>query len=150
MTVGFLDGYYGVRDPAINGSYTAVDLLEYARSVWNDQTANLTATHKTALAELIVRAGLRNPGFDTEVVLPTGKVWMEALKGGQALLEPFKLAHRGMDVLKVEEEVRRERIENLRRAQRIGLAEPRLSDPDIERTTVIHGVENGVIVDPGD
>jgi hypothetical protein len=148
MTVGFLDGYYGVRDPALNSSYSAADLVEYARSVWNDPVANLSAQERDKLAAITVRAGHRNPGYESEVVLPTGKVWMEALKGGQALLEPFKLAHRGLDVLKVEEEVRRERLDNLRRAQRIGLEEPLLGDPDIEKVTLVRGLEPGLVLDP--
>lgn len=150
MTVGFLDGYYGVRDPAMDASYSAGDLLEYAKSVWNDPVAALDDEQKEALTKLITHAGMRNAGYESELVLPTGKVWMEALKGGQALLEPFKLAHRGLDVLKVEEEVRRERIENLRRIQRIGLADAELDDPDIERVTIVRGMGNGVVIDPND
>src|SRR5262249_6351696 len=142
------DGYYGILDPSVNGSYTAGDLLEYARSVWKDPAVGLSAEQKDKLSELIVRAGIRNLGYDSEVVLPTGKIWMEALKGGQALLEPFKLAHRALDVLKVEEEVRRERIENLRRAQRLGLGEPDLDDADIEKVTIVKGMPSGVVIDP--
>lgn len=148
MTVGFLDGYYGVRDPGLDASFSAGDLLEYARSVWNDPQIPLTNEEREHLANLIVAAGHRNPGYEAEVVLPTGKVWMEALKGGQALLEPFKLAHRGLDVLKVEEEVRRDRIDNLRRVQRIGQTDPLLGDPDIEKTTIVRGVGDGIVIDP--
>ena len=148
MTVGFLDGYYGVRDPGLGASFSAGDLLEYARSVWNDPQIALTDEERDRLGKLIVDAGHRNPGYEAEVVLPTGKVWMEALKGGQALLEPFKLAHRGLDVLKVEEEVRRDRIDNLRRVQRIGQTDPLLGDPDVEKTTIVRGVGDGIVIDP--
>lgn len=148
MTVGFLDGYYGVRDPAMDASYSAGDLMEYARTVWHDDLVALSEEEREKLTTLVLDAGMRNPGYETEVVLPTGKVWVEALKGGQALLEPFKQAHRGLDVLKVEEEVRRERIENLRRIQRIGLEKALLDDPDIEKTTIVRGIESGFVLDP--
>ncbi len=147
MTVGYLDGYFGVRDPALDASYSASDLLEYAKSVWNDPVVGLTDEQRSQLASLILRAGMRNPGYESEIVLPTGQIFMEALKGDQALLEDFKLAHRGMDVLKAEEEVRQARIDSLRRAQRIGLAEPQLEDPDIERMTLISGARPGVVID---
>lgn len=150
MMVGFLDGYYGVRDPALDASYSAADLLEYAKAVWNDPVANLNANQKKRLTDLATKAGMRNPGYEAELALPTGKVWMEALKGGQALLEPFKLAHRGLDVLKVEEEVRRERIENLRRIQRIGLKEAKLDDPDIEKVTIVRGIGDKMVIDAND
>jgi hypothetical protein len=148
MTVGYLDGYFGVRDSATDSSYSANDLVELAESIWNDPVIALTETQKEKLAKLITRASLRNPGYDTEIVLPTGQVFMEALKGDQALLEDFKLAHRGMDVLKVEEEVRRERIENLRRIQRVGLKEPALEDPDIEKTTLVKGISSSLSISP--
>src|SRR5690606_17348179 len=148
MTVGYLDGYFGVRDPALDASYSASDLLEYAKSVWNDPVVALTDEERNRLAALILRAGMRNPGYESEVVLPTGQIFMEAIKGDQALLEDFKLAHRGMDVLKVEEEVRQARIDNIRRAQRIGLAEPELEDPEIERVTVVRGASAGIVIDP--
>src|SRR5690606_33038053 len=117
-------------------------------SVWNDPIVGLTDEQRSQLAALILRAGMRNPGYESEIVLPTGQIFMEALKGDQALLEDFKLAHRGMDVLKVEEEVRQARIDSIRRAQRIGLAEPQLEDPEIERLTVVHGAGPGVVIDP--
>ena len=150
MTVGYLDGYFGVRDPALDASYSASDLLEYAKSVWNDPVVGLGDDERRQLAALILRAGIRNPGYESEIVLPTGQIFMEALKGDQALLEDFKLAHRGMDVLKVEEEVRQARIDNIRRVQRIGLAEPQLEDPEIERMTVVRGVGPGMVLDPGE
>lgn len=146
MTVGYLDGYYGVRDPAWGASYSASELLEYARNVWNDPVVNLSETEKQQLADLITDAAFHVSGYETEVVLPTGQVYMDALKGDQALLEDFKLAHRGLDVLKVEEEVRHARIDNLRQIQRLGLVEPELDDPDVEKVTIIKGQPAGVVV----
>jgi hypothetical protein len=44
-----------------------------------------------------------------------------------------------MDMLKVQEEVRAERLENLRRAARIVAEIPNLDDPDVEKMVVVHG-----------
>jgi hypothetical protein len=38
-----------------------------------------------------------------ELALPTGQIFLEALKGLTTLLEPFKLAHRGLDALSAQE-----------------------------------------------
>lgn len=146
MTVGYLDGYYGVRDPAWGSSYSASELLEYAKNVWNDPVVGLSESEKQQLAEQITTAAFHASSYETEVVLPTGQVYMDALKGDQALLEDFKLAHRGLDVLKVEEEVRQARIDNLRQIQRLGLEDPLLDDPDVEKVTVIKGEPSGVLI----
>jgi hypothetical protein len=66
-------------------------------------------------------------------VLPTGQVFMEALKGATTLLEPFKLVHRGLDVLSAEEDVRARRLDALRRARKVAR-----SDLERDPTTVEH------------
>ena len=85
------------------------------------------------------------------IILPTGQLYMEALKGEATLLEDFKLAHRGLDVLKVQEEVRESRLENLRFASRmIRLSDDQLlDDPQVEKTVVIKGGQGlNVGIDP--
>jgi hypothetical protein len=139
MMIEYLDSYFGVRDPATGDGYSAVELLRYAREVWNDEVIGLDREQKDWLMERIIQASVDNPGDAIEVVLPTGQLYMEALKGDQALLESFKLAHRGLDVLAVEEQIRERRIDNLRQAQRIGEMEPQLDDPTIDKVVVIKG-----------
>jgi hypothetical protein len=146
MVMGFLDGFTGVRDPGLGTRFAPAELLNYAREVWNDDVVDLDADDKQKLAEMIVESAVKHPGNETEVILPTGQLFMEALKGGQALLEDFKLAHRGLDVLKAEEEVRRGRLDNLRRAQKLGMETPDLEDPDIDRRIVVEGTRVGVTV----
>jgi hypothetical protein len=76
--------------------------------------------------------------------VPTGSVFIEALPGEHPLLEDFKALHRAVDVKKVQAEVRKTELENIRYAARI-LAGER-EDPDIERKIVVEG--SGVIVNP--
>ena len=100
----------------------------------NDPNSSLTEEERDALVQAVTNE-LTNPTSANEtVILPTGQLYMEALKGEQTLLEDFKLAHRGLDVLKVQEEVREGRLENLRRGLRMVGDSPDLEDPDIEKT----------------
>jgi hypothetical protein len=135
MMRAFVDDYMGIRDPANDSGFTSPELLEYSAEIWSE----LSESERNNLNRLVVDQ-LSKPNSDTEtVILPTGQLYMEALKGEQALLEDFKLAHRGMDVLKVQEEIRESRIENLRRAGRL-LGEGRdFSDAEIEKIVQIIG-----------
>lgn len=141
MMQEFVDDYVGVRDPANDSGYTSPELLEYASEIWSE----LSTEEQSALRTLITTQ-LSSPNNDIEtIVLPTGQLYMEALKGEQALLEDFKLAHRGMDVLKVQEEIRESRLENLRRAGRLLGDEKDFTDPDIDKKIVVEGAASTVI-----
>lgn len=85
----------------------------------------------------LLTSPLRN---SEEIIVPTGNLFIEALPGEHPILENFKLMHRAIDVKKVQAEVRKMEMENLRMAARL-LAEE-YEDPDIERKIVIEG--NGV------
>lgn len=147
MLVGFLDSYFGIRDPAMDSAWTSSELLDYAREVWEDPVMELDDEDRERLARMIVEGSVRSPGNEVEVVLPTGQLFMEALKGDQALLESFKLAHRGLDVVAVEQDVLRSRLENLRLAQRIGMEEPELDDPDADKVIVVRGDADITVTD---
>lgn len=81
------------------------------------------------------------------VIIPSGQLYIEALPGTHPLLEDFKLIHRALDVKKVQAEVRRAELENLRLAARLASGE--YGDPDVEKKIVI---ERGVpvMVNSGD
>ena len=78
-----------------------------------------------------------------EIIIPTGSLFIEMLPSGHTLLEDFKLRHREMDVNKVQEDVNRLKLENLRYAKRILM--DKLEDPDVEKNIVVHGSINPVI-----
>ncbi|GAA4255909.1 hypothetical protein GCM10022255_066640 [Dactylosporangium darangshiense] len=50
--------------------------------------------------------------------MPTKSLYIEALAGTHPLLEDFKLIHRALDVKKVQAELRRAELENVRLAAR--------------------------------
>ncbi|MDO6472756.1 hypothetical protein [Maribacter sp. 1_MG-2023] len=136
----FVDDYLGVRDPALDIGVTSAELIDYAKEVWEDET--LSEEDRTTLSEILAKS-LSSPVPDTqEIILPTGQIYMEALKGETTLLEDFKLAHRGMDVLKVQEEVREARLKNLRHAgPMVGLI-PNFDDNDVDKSIVVKGIDS--------
>jgi hypothetical protein len=64
-------------------------------------------------------------------------LFIEALPGTHLLLEDFKLVHRAIDVKKVQAELRRAEMENLRLAARLAVGN--YGDPDVERKIVVEG-----------
>jgi hypothetical protein len=76
-----------------------------------------------------------------QLIVPTNSLYIECLVGTHPLLEDFKLIHRALDVKKVQAEVRRAELENIRLAAREGERE----DPDIEKKIVIEGGSTAII-----
>lgn len=149
MSHSAIDDYFGIRDPFTDDGYTEEDLLEYARDLVQhpDPEAPLSAADVATLREFVVSKLSRPQSLRETVMIPTGELFMEALKGEQALLEDFKLAHRGLDVLKVQEEIRGARLENLRRASRLVAETPLLDDFDVDNRVTIEGSDVGVDLD---
>ena len=135
----YVDGYFGIRDPDELSEFSTAELVDYREALDPDE--------REALDALLTRR-LSSPASDGEtVVLPTGHMYMEALVGTHTLLEPFKLAHRGIDAAKAREELRRAGLENLRYAARLVADEPLLDDPEIETRVDVTGDGAGVNVD---
>lgn len=143
MIYPYVDTYTGVRDPAYDRGYTGEELLEYAKEVWPE----LEEPQRTSLGSMIIDALVEYPNATQEVTLPTGQLFMEAIKGEATLLEDFKLAHRGLDVLKVEEEVRAERLDALRRASRVVEGELDIDPRDVEKYVVVRNGHADIDVD---
>ena len=121
-----------------------------------DPAANWTLTELRAYADVLrtrVAAGaLSDTEFDTvyapwlrsvlerlvsdpdpveeEIVVPSGSVYMELITSGANLIEKFKQEHRALDVALVRAQIRRDELENLRRAAR--LDQHALADPDMD------------------
>ncbi|WP_109435642.1 hypothetical protein [Aquimarina sp. AU119] len=127
MMRDYVNDFLGLVDPHDMGTHTIRDLRKAHKIALNKGKDELAEK----IAELIT-AKLSDPQVDDElVVVPTGQLFIEALPGKHALLEDFKLKHRAMDVLKVQEEVREAQIENLRKSARV--LDDKLDDPDIDK-----------------
>lgn len=142
MMKDYIDEYLNLKDPDFDGEISTEDLESiYTRIKERDEYKEFA----DRISEIIT-ARKSNPVIkDETIVVPTGQLYIEALPGKHALLEDFKLKHRAMDVLKVQEEVREAQIENLRKSARI--IENKLDDPDIDRRIEISGNDD-IIVNP--
>ena len=69
------------------------------------------------------------------IPLDTANLVLDLDPGASPALEPFKRLHRFVDVVKEVEEYEHRHLENVRRAALLDVG--RLSDPDIERVTVV-------------
>lgn len=137
MAAPYVDSAFGAMDP---DELNNVSLEEYGKYVCclhdklpTDEFEAIKPELKKWL-ELLLADPLRN---GDEIVVPTSSLFIEVLPGTHPLLENFKLRHRELDVYKVQSEVRKAELENLRLAARLINAER--EDPDIEKKIIVEG-----------
>jgi hypothetical protein len=138
MTAPYIDSAFGAMDPDELSNVTLDEYSKYICCLHDKlEPAKFEALKPQLKSWLdkLMASPFRN---GEEVVVPTGSLFIEALVDPNPLLEDFKLKHRGLDVFKVQEEVRKAGLENLRLAARLLNAER--SDPDIDKKIVIQGL----------
>lgn len=145
MAAPYVDSAFGAMDP---DELSNVNLEEYGKYVCclhdklpPDKFEALKPELKKWL-ELLLADPLRN---GDEIVVPTNSLFIEVLPGTHPLLENFKLRHRELDVYKVQSEVRKAELENLRLASRLLNAER--GDPEIDKKVVVQGNRIGTSLD---
>jgi hypothetical protein len=145
MAAPYVDAAFGAMD---TDELSNVNLVEYGKYVCclhdklpADQFEAIKPELKKWL-ELLLADPLRN---GDEIVVPTSSLFIEILAGTYPLLENFKLRHRELDVYKVQADVRKAELENLRLAAR--LLNDEREDPDVDKRVVIEG-NAAVVVDP--
>jgi hypothetical protein len=133
-----------IRDPDEHGDFTIDDLRALATEVNKKSPETFKALRDDFKSALIER--LTSARKDNElVVVPTSSLYIECLVGTHPLLEDFKLAHRALDVKKVQAEVRHAELENIRLSARALRGED--EDPDIEKKIVIESGNGQVVID---
>ena len=137
MAAPYVDSAFGAMDP---DELSNVSLEEYGKYVCclhdklPEEEFEALKPELRKWLELLLADPLRN---GDEIVVPTNSLFIEILPGTHPLLENFKLRHRELDVYKVQSEVRKAELENLRLAARLLNAER--EDPDIEKKIIIEG-----------
>jgi hypothetical protein len=131
MAAEYLDPVSGVADPGTLSGISTAELVDYIEAAI--QLGLLKAADLNRLKRLAQRLQREQQDWADDVVLPTGQLFLDALKGQTTLLEPFKLVHRGLDVLAAEEDVRAKRIDALRRVRKVAQ-----SDLERDPTSVEH------------
>lgn len=131
MAAEFVDPDTGVAIPGLITGLSTTELLDYLEAA----VAHSLVTEKQLdeLKDLVRRISHEQSDWADDIVLPTGQVMLEALKGETTLLEPFKLVHRGIDVIAAEEDVRAKRLDALRRARKVATADLERDPTSVER-----------------
>lgn len=144
MAAPYIDSAFGAMDP---DELSNINLDEYSkyvcclhRKLSPDKFDEIKPQLKVWLEKLMA-SPLRN---GDEIIVPTGSLFIQTLVDPHPVLEDFKLKHRALDVFKVQEEVRKAALENVRLAAR--LLNQERDDPDVDRKIVIEGA--GAIVVP--
>lgn len=139
MAAPYVDEAFGAMDP---DELSNINLSEFSKYICclHDEDPVAYEKLKPVLKhwlEKLLADPLRN---GDEIIVPTGSLFIEMLPSDKSLLEDFKLKHREWDVYKVQADVRKMELENIRYAARLLNAE--LDDPDVEKKIVVSG--NGV------
>ncbi len=142
MAAPYVDEAFGAMDP---DQLSNINLEEFSKYICclHDQSPAEYERLKPVLKawlEALLADPLRN---GDEIVVPTGSLFIELLPSDRSLLEDFKLKHREWDVYKVQAEVRKMELENIRYAAR--LLDAQMEDPDIEKKIVLAGSVEPVI-----
>lgn len=142
MAAPFIDQSFGAMDPDQLSNINLAEFSRYICCLHKEDRAEFErlkpVLHKW-LSQLLSDP-LRN---GDEIIVPTGSLFIEMLPSDKSLLEDFKLKHREWDVYKVQAEVRRIELENIRYAAR--LLKDEREDPDVEKKVVVEG--NGTHID---
>jgi len=143
MMAPYVDSEFSLLDPDALGNWS-LDEFQELYCCLKDELGSRFREVERGLQDFYQQL-LRDPLPPGELItVPTGSLFIEALPGEHPLLEDFKALHRAVDVKKVQAEVRRTELENIRYAARIMAGEH--DDPDIDKKIIVDGA--GTIVTP--
>lgn len=131
-----------LRDPDELGNFNIEQLQELATAV-NKKDPNDFNARRDDFKKMLMDRLTSSRKENELVIVPTKSLYIECLVGTHPLLEDFKLIHRALDVKKVQAEVRRAELENIRLAARA--LEGEREDPDIEKKIVIEKGQDIVV-----
>lgn len=146
MAAPYIDEAFGAMDPDEMSNINLEEFSKYICCLHHedpDEYARLKDVLKEWLSKLLADP-LRN---GDEIIVPTGSLFIEMLPSDKSLMEDFKLKHREWDVYKVQAEVRKMELENVRYAAR--LLKDEIGDPDVDKKIVVlgDGVDPNIDVD---
>lgn len=125
-----------LRDPDATASPTTDEILDYVCCLRRHEPERLDEEREQLLS--LIESRLEGSRPEKELILvPSRSLYIEALPGKHPIMEDFKLTHRALDVKKVQAEVRKLELENLRYAKRILRDET--GDPEIEKSVLVSG-----------
>jgi hypothetical protein len=132
-------------DPDDLGNWTLEDFSKYVVCLKEQLSEDDFAKIKDQLIEQYKQI-LTNPRPNgDEITVPTNSLFIELMPSESSNIEEYKRKHRILDVKKVQAEVRKLELENIRYAARLLAGEH--EDPDVERKIVVEGASD-IIVPP--
>jgi hypothetical protein len=134
-----------IRDPDDFANYSVDQLQELATCLYKSKK-DVYDLHKEEIKQWMIDRLISGRPEDDRVIVPTKSLYIEALVGTHPLLEDFKLLHRALDVKKVQGEVRRAELENVRLAART--LEGDREDPDVDKKIVVEAKDPSIVVRP--
>jgi hypothetical protein len=141
MMAPYLDNEFGLTDPDNIGNWSLDDFEKFKNAIQKEMGESFVGSEMEKELKKFHKQLLQDPLRNGDLLtVPTGSLFIEALPGSHTILEYFKLAHRFIDVKKVQAEVRGQELENIRYAARILNKEN--EDPSIEKKIVVEG--NGI------
>jgi hypothetical protein len=143
MMAPYVDSEFGLLDPDAPGNWSLEDFQQLYCCL-KEQLGDKFSELEGALTQFYTQL-LLDPLRPGELItVPTGSLYIEALPGEHPVLENFKALHRAVDVKKVQAEVRKLEMENIRYAARIMAGER--ADPDVDKKIVIDGATDAIVV----
>jgi len=136
MAAPYIDEAFGAMDPDQLSNINLEEFSKYICCLHHEKPKEYERLKPVLRKwlEMLLADPLRN---GDEIIVPTGSLFIELLPSDKPLLEEFKLKHREWDVYRVQAEVRKLELENIRYAARLLNAE--MEDPDIEKKIVVSG-----------
>jgi hypothetical protein len=144
MMAPYIDSEFGLLDPDASGNWS-MEEFEQLYCCLKEELGDRFSEVEPALKEFYRQLLLDPQRPDELITVPTGSLFIEADVGKQTILESFKALHRAVDVKKVQAEVRKIELENIRYAARILKGEH--EDPDIEKKIIVTKEEPHIDVD---
>lgn len=133
-----------LRDPD-DLANVSVDALASLMECVRRKNPALFETNRERWKDVLAAQIANESDQPNRIIVPSKSLYIEALPGARPILEDFKLLHRILDVRKVQGEVRKTELENVRFAAR--LLEGERGDPDVDRSIVVHGANPRVVVE---
>lgn len=134
----------GVKDPDLKND-RSIEEWETYLSCLQSSLSPLYNSERERFATILEKK--RNEGIQDKelIIVPSDAVYIEALPGATPIIENFKLAHRSLDVKKVQAEVRMAELENIRLAARLMYGEH--EDPKIDKKVVIENFSSNSTIE---
>jgi len=132
----------GVVDPDEYANNTFDEVKEILEELYETNPEAFTPEYSEQMKK-ILKQRLTDTLKEKETIsVPSNSLFIEALPGTKAVLEQFKLIHRGLDVEKFKEKLLQERLETIRKTGRLLNSK---FDDEIDKKVVVNGNNDSTV-----